>query len=170
MILKKASATFGFFLFFMLSSGSLSAQTGDWCAELKKLKNFAENEPAKITGEKLTGTDYITWYKCPVSFPGADFVETKYFTEGRLFQVVIYYATGASEAETDKIYNDLIKKMKLCYPDAEEIDHAYELGFDVGWGFYDEAAYCSIRAGKAWKGSSIEHHKQRSNIQVVIEY
>ncbi len=116
----------------------------DWCAELKNLQHLVETDAAKITGSKLQGDDYITWYQCPVSLTGADAVETKYFTEGRIFQVVAYCGTGISEenGEGEKIYKKLLAQFKACFPSAEEIEYPHEMGFtSEAWGVLNEAEH-----------------------------
>lgn len=127
-----------FVLFFMGITLFAQAQTADLCTEIKKIATLADGDAEKVRGKVKTGDDYMTTYETPVKFPGAEMMEAKFFTEGRLHQVIGHYAIGKTGDAGDKVYKELVAKFKACFPAAEELDYPHELGYKAGWTYSDE--------------------------------
>lgn len=147
-----------------------SSNTGDWCAEVKKLQHFAVTDTGKVTAEKLSSDDYTTTYRCPLLLPDAARAETHYYTEGRLSSIVVHYGPGVTGAAAEKLFQSLLGKLKSCFTDVVEMDYAYELGYGQAWSYSNEDEFYTIRVGTLSNAVIVDDPKQRSAAMVVIEF
>ncbi|MGG9972021.1 hypothetical protein ACQ33O_09535 [Ferruginibacter sp. SUN002] len=149
---------------------SLTSYAQDvWCKALKAIPQKIAKDEKAVVGKKVWGNEYYETFLSKETISGSDSVRVKKFPDGgRLYQVVAFYCSKSTDAQANAKYKELSGKLKSCFKNTVEMDHAYEAGYEKAHSYVGDGYI--IRIVK-YSASTYELNKdQLTRVAVIIEY